>query len=78
MVQVEQDMLTITPHGEQRSPHGLSQVAQTQLKQALDEAPWRKPTARSRQMDVPRARSALYPRYGKDVRRCWLKAGRAG
>ena len=65
MVQVEQDMLTITLMVNKEAP--TLAAAQTQLKQALDEAlAQAKAGAQPGQMDVSTGMFSLYPRYGKD------------
>lgn len=65
MVQVEQDMLTITLMANKDAP--TLAAAQTQLKQALDEAlAQAKAGAQPGQMDVSTGTFSLYPRYGKD------------
>ena len=65
MVQVEQDMLTITLMANKEAP--TLAAAQTQLKQALDEAlAQAKAGAQPGQMDVSTGMFSLYPRYGKD------------
>ena len=65
MVQVEQDMLTITLMANKEAP--TLAAAQTQLKQALDEAlAQAKAGAQPGQMDVSTGTFSLYPRYGKD------------
>ena len=61
MVQVEQDMLTITLMANKEAP--TLAAAQTQLKQALAQA---KAGAQPGQMDVSTGTFSLYPRYGKD------------
>ena len=65
MVQVEQDMLTITLMANKEAP--TLAAAQTQLKQALDDAlAQAKAGAQPGQMDVSTGTFSLYPRYGKD------------
>ena len=65
MVQVEQDMLTITLMANKEAP--TLAAAQTQLKQALDEALTQaKVGAQPGQMVVFTGTFSRYPRYGKD------------